>query len=431
MSELHPDEPARVALANLPTRGHWLRFNPGARIYLKRDDQTGSELSGNKVRKLEYLLAEAQAERATHVITCGGEQSNHARATALAAAQLGMQSVLILRTDDPGRPPAPTGNILLDRLAGADIAWISRPAWRDRNRLLAEQAERFRAAGGLPYIVPEGGSNALGSWGYIRAWRELRELPVDTVVYACGSGGTGAGLILGRKLMGGPRVAGINVCDDRAYFVDAIGRICADAERRWQLPHVAEDDIDIVDGHVGLGYAKSRPEELATIRDVCRSDGIVLDPVYTGKAFHGLVTELRANPKAFGEAIAFIHTGGMYGPARGCGCRRAGAVGSDHAKRGRGGGPAVRRRAGGHARAARAQAQRRDRAVGHRRRRVGRGDADGVSHRRGRHRQPAAAGHRARHVARDAVARRVVRGSVPDVGNGAPRRRRRADRCSA
>jgi D-cysteine desulfhydrase len=139
-----------------------------------------------------------------------------------------------------------------------------------------------------------------------------------TVVYACGSGGTGAGLILGAKLLGlkqrGIQVAGINVCDDRAYFVDAIGRICADAEARWQLgANVTETDIDIVDGHVGAGYARSRPEELETIRDVCRSDGLVLDPVYTGKAFHGMVTELRRDPARFGSAVAFLHTGGMFG----------------------------------------------------------------------------------------------------------------------
>jgi len=112
----------------------------------------------------------------------------------------------------------------------------------------------------------------------------------------------------------GIRVAGVNVCDDRAYFIDAIGRICADAEERWQLgADITADDIDIVDGHVGVGYAKSRPEELATIRDVCRSDGIVLDPVYTGKAFHGVVTELARDPRRFGSAVAFVHTGGLFG----------------------------------------------------------------------------------------------------------------------
>lgn len=328
MPPLHEREPRRVPLANQPTRGHWLRYGEslGTKIWIKRDDHTGSELMGNKVRKLEYLMAEALAQGATHVITCGGEQSNHARATAFAAAQLGMQSVLILRTDDPAKPPAATGNILLDRLVGAKLEWISRPAWRERNRLLAEAAERVRAAGGTPYVVPEGGSNALGSWGYIRAMRELADDLADiaspdrpvTVLYACGSGGTGAGLILGAKLFRlaerGIRVAGVNVCDDRAYFIDAITRICNEAETHWQLgANVTADDIDIVDGHVGLGYAKSRPEELATIRDLCRSDGIVLDPVYTGKAFHGMVMELRQKPGRFGHAVAFLHTGGMFG----------------------------------------------------------------------------------------------------------------------
>jgi D-cysteine desulfhydrase len=328
LERIHDREPPRLPLANQPTRGHWLRYGEslGPRIWLKRDDQTGSELLGNKVRKLEYLMAEAVEQRATHIITCGGEQSNHARATAMAAAQLGLASVLILRTDDPTRPPPPTGNILLDRLVGAELVWISRPAWRDRNRLLAEQADRIRAAGGRPYIVPEGGSNALGSWGYIRAMHELAsdladiaspERPV-TIVYACGSGGTGAGLILGAKLLGlasrGIRVAGVNVCDDRPYFVDVISRICAEAEAGWQLgANVTAEDIDIVDGHVGLGYARSRPEELATIRDVCRSDGVVLDPVYTGKAFHGVVTELRRDPRRFGSTVAFVHTGGIFG----------------------------------------------------------------------------------------------------------------------
>ncbi len=277
---------------------------------------------GNKVRKLEYLLAEAQDEGATHVITCGGEQSNHARATAFAAAQLGMKSVLVLRTDDPATPPRPTGNILLDDLVGAEIVWISRPAWKERTRLMAEQAQRVVAAGGRPYVIPEGGSNALGSWGYVRAARELAEdlagLEPITVVYACGSGGTAAGLIMGAKLFGfaerGIRFAAVNVCDDQAYFVAAISKICADMESRWQLgANVTEADIDILDGHVGLGYAKSRPEELETIRSVCRSDGLVLDPVYTGKAFHGLLAELRANPARFGETVGFIHTGGLFG----------------------------------------------------------------------------------------------------------------------
>ncbi len=325
-ARIHPAEPARVALAHLPTQGHWLRERwGGARVWMKRDDHTGGELSGNKIRKLEYLLAEAQAQGATYVLTCGGEQSNHARATALAAARLGLGAVLLLRTTDPERPPAPTGNILLDQLVGARLRWISYPQWRERDQLLEEEAAKLRREGETPYIIPEGGSNALGTWGYVRAAHELAEqldragVPRPaTIVYACGSGGTGAGLVLGAKLFGlgarGLRVAGVNVCDDRDYFVDKIHGICRAVSQRWQLGvEVAPEDIDIVDGHVGLGYAKSRPEELATLRAVCRREGVVLDPVYTGKAFHGLVTELERDARRFGEAVCFVHTGGIYG----------------------------------------------------------------------------------------------------------------------
>lgn len=321
---LHPAEPPRIELAHLPTGGHWLRERwGGLPIYMKRDDHTGGELSGNKIRKLEYLLAEARAQGATWVLTCGGEQSNHARATALAAARLGLGSTLLLRTTDPERPPAPTGNIALDTLVGAQLRWISYPQWRERDRLLEEAAAELRARGEVPYIIPEGGSNALGTWGYVRALHELvaqlDELPRPaTIVYACGSGGTGAGLVLGAKLLRleerGLRVAGINVCDDRDYFVTKIGAICAEVCARWSLGVTIEPaDIDIVDGHVGLGYAKSRPEELATIAAVCRREGVVLDPVYTGKAFHGMLTELARTPDRFGAAVCFVHTGGLFG----------------------------------------------------------------------------------------------------------------------
>ncbi|MEZ4398463.1 MAG: D-cysteine desulfhydrase family protein [Kofleriaceae bacterium] len=316
--------PRRVTLARAGTPLEPLARTSaalGVELLIKRDDLTGAELSGNKVRKLEFLVAEAEDQGADTLITCGGEQSNHCRATAMAAARRGLSSRLLLRTDDPARPPATAGNILLDRLAGAGIRWISRPDWARRAELMADEADRVRAAGGRPYVIPEGGSNAMGSWGYVAAAAELVDdlaaLPPrdTTVIYACGSGGTGAGLVLGAKLHGlAARVAGVNVCDDRGYFVDAIGRICADMTSRWGLPvAIAADDIDIVDGHVGRGYAKSRPEELATIHALCRAEGVVLDPVYSGKAFHGVVTELARDRERFGQRIVFVHTGGIFG----------------------------------------------------------------------------------------------------------------------
>jgi D-cysteine desulfhydrase len=295
----------------------------GIEVLVKRDDLTGAELTGNKVRKLEFLLADAEERGADTVITCGGEQSNHARATALAAARVGLRCRLVLRTDDPAAPPAATGNILLDRLAGAAIRWISRPDWARRNELMAEEAAAVDAAGGRAYVIPEGGSNAIGAWGYIACAHELADdlaswpTRPTTIVHATGSGGTGAGLVMGARLAGlderGVKVAGVNVCDDRAYFVRVVTTICAELTARWALPVIGEDAVDIVDGHVGRGYAQSRPEELATIRDVCRRDGLVLDPVYSGKAFHGIVTELARDPARFGERIVFVHTGGIFG----------------------------------------------------------------------------------------------------------------------
>lgn len=315
--------PRKVSLARLGTPLQPLERTSealGVEVLIKRDDLTGAELSGNKVRKLEYLMADAQDHGADVVITCGGEQSNHARATAMAAARLGLASVLILRTDDPARPPAATGNILLDRLAGAELRWISRPDWARRGELLSAEADRQRAAGRTPYVIPEGGSNAMGSWGYADCARELAAdlaaLPArpTTVIYACGSGGTGAGLILGAQLHGLPaKVAGVNVCDDRAYFVAAISRITDEFTSRWPVATVRPADIELVDGHVGLGYARSRPEELRTLRDLARREGIVLDPVYTGKAWHGVVTELARDRGRFGARIVFLHTGGVFG----------------------------------------------------------------------------------------------------------------------
>lgn len=319
--------PERTQLARLPTPLEPLERTSaelGVELWIKRDDLTGSELSGNKIRKLEFLLAHAQAQGADTVITCGGEQSNHCRATALAATRLGMRSLVLLRTEAPKSPPATEGNILLDRLAGAEIVWISRPEWARRRELMAGHAERLRDQGRAPYVIPEGGSNAVGAWGYVLAAQELADdlaaLPArpTTIVYAAGSGGTGAGLILGTRMLGldvrGVRVAGVCVCDDREYFVDVIHGICAEFDQQYgTAASIGRDDIDIIDGYVGLGYARSRPEELALLRDLARREAIILDPVYTGKAFYGLSQEIQRDRARFGERVVFVHTGGIFG----------------------------------------------------------------------------------------------------------------------
>jgi len=320
--------PPRLALAQLPTPLHplpRLGSELGMELWVKRDDYTGAALSGNKIRKLEYVLAAAQMQGADTVLTCGGAQSNHCRATALAAARLGLDCTLLLRTADPANPPPLEANSLLDRLAGARIVWVSPEEYRDREAVFAREAELLQRAGRRPYIIPEGASDALGAWGYIRAMAELAgdiarldqaRRKTTTVIHATGSGGTGAGLVLGKLMLGlDVRVVGVNVCDDRNYFLRVCGDIGREAIRRYDLDVAfdAERDLEIIDGYVGAGYALARPAELKLIAHVARREGLVLDPVYTGKAFFGMVDQLQKNSRAFGARIVFLHTGGLLG----------------------------------------------------------------------------------------------------------------------
>lgn len=320
--------PSRLELARTPTPLELLPRTSremGVEIYVKRDDFTGMELSGNKIRKLEFIMADVLASGADTVLTCGGAQSNHARATAIAAAKLGLDCRLILRTADPAAPPALTGNILLDCMVGAQIVWITPEEYRHREDIFRREEELLHQQGRKPYSIPEGASNALGAWGYIRAMEELAQdiarLPEGlarrtTIVVATGSGGTTAGLILGTRLLDlNARIAAVNVCDDRGYFLEAIGTICENAMTTYRLDisFDRERDIDIVDGYVGRGYALSRPEEMSLIIDIARREGLFLDPVYTGKAFYGMIQELKRDPGCFGERIIFIHTGGLFG----------------------------------------------------------------------------------------------------------------------
>jgi len=320
--------PPQINLARLPTPVQPLRRTGeklGVDLYVKRDDLTGAALSGNKIRKLEFVLADALAQKADTIISCGGAQSNHCRATAIAAAMLGLNCRLLLRTPDPSRPPSADGNILLDRMAGAEIVWISPEDYIRRDEFMQREGASLEAAGRQPYLIPEGASNALGAWGYIRAAQELANdianLPggvnqACTIINAAGSGGTSAGLILGAKMFElNARIVSVNVCHDRDYFVNAIGDICEKAIADYQIEvgFSRDRDIEILDGYVGRGYGLSQPPELELLNETARTEGIFLDPVYTGKAFLGMVQELKNNPTCFGERVIFIHTGGIFG----------------------------------------------------------------------------------------------------------------------
>ena len=348
--------PPRLVLAKLPTRVQRLsRLSEelGIELWVKRDDETGTELSGNKVRKLEYLLAQAQARQADVVLTCGGVQSNHCRATALAARRLGMDSVLFLRGAEP---PTTTGNLFLDRLVGADVRYITPEQYATRAALLPTVAEGLRAKGRRPYVIPEGGSNALGSWGYVQLVAELATAGVgesapgpawDHVVCATGSGGTLAGLVLGRRLLtpsvpwlGSTRMWGVPVCDDGAYFQKKVLEIAEEFRETFApgagasrtAPRVAPadcgssgegslseallalgaDEIGVFDGYKGPAYAVPYAEEMDLLRQVAREDGLLLDPVYTGKALYGLVREAQNGRFRSGERVLFLHTGGIF-----------------------------------------------------------------------------------------------------------------------
>jgi D-cysteine desulfhydrase len=292
-------------------------------LWIKRDDATGGAEAGNKVRKLEFLLADALRRGADVVLTCGGIQSNHARATALACASLGLGCVLFLRVPEPAGFVLPwDGNVLLDRLAGAEVRVISREEYARRTSVMESAAAELRANGRAPYVIPEGGSNGLGSLGYVDCMRETSEQlraglggggPFDVVVTACGSGGTAAGLALGAARFGVAKaVRAMAVCDDADYFERTIARIIEDA-RAWDPSLEGLASLTVDDSSKGPAYAVSTQEQRETIRLVARASGIVLDPVYTGKAMHGLEGAVARGDIRRGARVLFVHTGGLPG----------------------------------------------------------------------------------------------------------------------
>jgi len=314
--------PKKISLVTGPTPIEAFQSLPdwpsGLKIFLKRDDLTSLLLSGNKARKLEFIATDIIKKKADTLITCGGIQSNHARATAILATQMGLKSLIVLR----GKPDTEAqGNLFLDRLVGAEIKHITPAEYEYVDRIMEEEAEGLRRLGHRPYIIPEGASSELGVWGYIKATVEIlsqlkkSKIKVDRVVCAIGSGGTYAGLFLGSRAFGWKvRITGFNVCYTADYFKDRIGKLITSflQKYRWKLK-VELNELDIVDGYVGDGYARSRPVERDLIAGVARSSGIILDPVYTGKAMLGLIEETRKGTIGPKEKVLFLHSGGIYG----------------------------------------------------------------------------------------------------------------------
>jgi len=308
---------ARISLGVTPTP-----FDPaprfsaaiGAEVWIKRDDVGPIGLVGNKVRKLEYLAADALAQNATVLVTVGARQSNHARTTAAVAARLGLRCVLILGGDEP---PLAQGNHLLDRLFGAEIEFAGDETWAVLDARLAERCAALTGRGERPYPIPMGGSIPVGVLGLTRGYIELTDqlaslgLDAQVVYHASSSGGTQAGMTLGQALVGGgPSIRGVDVAKvpgGLEHKVSRLANAAAEAlgvEARWR-----PEDIDIDHGQVGPGYAVPTDASARAARLLAETEGIVADPVYSAKALAALVLDAGAG-KLRGGQVVFWHTGG-------------------------------------------------------------------------------------------------------------------------
>ncbi|KAG6384243.1 hypothetical protein SASPL_155954 [Salvia splendens] len=324
-THLNPIPSHIFSLGHFPTPIHkWnLPYLPkGTEVYIKRDDLSGMQLSGNKVRKLEFLLAEAVAQGADCIITIGGIQSNHCRATAVAAKYLNLGCYLILFTSEKlvDKDPGLTGNLLVERLVGAHVDLISKEEYASIGGVALTNIlkERLLSEGRKPYVIPGGGSNSLGTWGYVEAVREIQEqlgkgsggITFDDIVAACGSGGTIAGLALGTWLSGSAtKVHAYCVSDDPNYFYDHVEGLTDGLQAV-----VSSRDIVNIQNAKGLGYAINTTEELTFMQEIAKATGVVLDPVYSGKAAYGMMRDMAENPRKWeGRKVLFVHTGGLLG----------------------------------------------------------------------------------------------------------------------
>lgn len=304
----------KLNLANLPTpitKLVNLSEKLNKNIYVKRDDFTGSEVSGNKIRKLEYAIKEALDNGYDTVITAGGIQSNHCRATASVCASLGLECHLVLR----GKPNYHLeGNLFLDYVLGANIHIIDENMCRDVAMELLKK--NLQLNGKKVYIIPVGASNAIGSHGYMDAYKEILsqeerlDLNFDTIALSVGSGGTYAGLWYQDKLeKKNKRILGISVDSSAEEFTKDITQIVKDIDNRIK----DFSSIEINDNYIGEGYSITTKEEIKFHVDIAMTEGIIFDPCYTGKAFRGLVKEIEKGNLKDSENILFIHTGGLQG----------------------------------------------------------------------------------------------------------------------
>jgi len=312
--------PKKINLAHLPTPLEKIRFRTSRNdlyakeFLIKRDDYTGSDFLGNKIRKLEYLLYEAKKERADIIFTCGGDQSNHARATASAAAKLGIKTRLFLWGKDKKQAD---GNLFLNKMYSAEISYLNKSEFNNVDEIMTDERSKLIKKGKRVYVIPAGGSSTLGIWGYISFVSELKKQidlkNIDGIFSACGSGGTAAGLLVGAALNKAKvKVYAVNVLLPKEIIRKKILQLAEGAILDFKLPcKIDESNLEIVDGYSKEGYKNISDDKLKIIAELAGTTGILLDPAYTGKAFcayNDLILE-----KGKGKRVVFLHTGGIFG----------------------------------------------------------------------------------------------------------------------
>lgn len=303
----------RVPLAFLPTpieeMSRLSAVLGGPRLLIKRDDLTGLAFGGNKTRKLEYLVAEAQGHGARTLITAGAIQSNHCRQTAAAARRAGMACILVLSGEPPEMPEA---NTYLDMLLGAELVWTS---LEERGQLLNQRYQEAEAAGRAPFLIPYGGSSPMGAAAYAYAVREMlgQGAHPDWIVFATSSGGTQAGLAAGKRLFGyDGQVLGISVDEEAGKFGLAVAELAKDTTILLDNAiNITKSEILVNDDYLGGGYAVMGEPEREAIRLFARHEGLLVDPVYTGRAAAGLIDLVRKGFFKKNETVLFWHTGGQ------------------------------------------------------------------------------------------------------------------------
>jgi D-cysteine desulfhydrase len=304
----------RLSFAHLPTPIETMpRLSDvldGRSLLIKRDDQTGLAFGGNKTRKLEFLVAEAREQGAKTLITGGAIQSNHCRQTAAAAARFGFKCILALTGD---RPQLPSANLLLDELFGAEIVHVTER--KDRDKILQQTFDRAAEKGMKPYLVPYGGSSPTGVLGYAFAMKEVidQNVGADWIVLATSSGGTHAGLLLGQRAFGYKgKVLGISVDESEEWLKDHVSELASTAsEKLGKRIEFTPDEVWANANYCSPGYGVLTEPEREAIRLFARSEGLLLDPVYTGRAAAGMIDLIRKGFFKKAETVLFLHTGGQ------------------------------------------------------------------------------------------------------------------------